>query len=177
MARRPLDQIPPPPRPHSGHEHSDLSDVFDASSQLKLTPGQRIRMLRMAHEVSQSELADRLGISVPGLANYEHDKPEGGYPTSVLRKLAVLFNVSADWLLGLEGRATRAFLKDRPLVPHPADAPNSDVFDGPLAVDPKTGTAAMPYGRARRRERSGGPPVDLRRPDALGSVRQRKRAG
>lgn len=50
--------------------------------------------------MKQNFAASKLGISAPTLANYEADKrkPE----PAMLDKLAELYNVSSDWLLGRE---------------------------------------------------------------------------
>ena len=60
--------------------------------------GKRLAEIRKKKELSQYELADRLGFSRGQIANYEQGKREPDYET--LQKLADFFNVSTDYLLG-----------------------------------------------------------------------------
>lgn len=59
---------------------------------------QRIRDLREDKEASQTEIAKYLGMSQTGYSKYETG--ENDIPTSVLIKLAKLYGVSIDYLLG-----------------------------------------------------------------------------
>lgn len=62
--------------------------------------GKKIRELRLAAGLSQEKLADQLGIAGKTLQRYEKGlRPD----TYGLAKLASFFNVSADYLLGLNG--------------------------------------------------------------------------
>lgn len=61
--------------------------------------GERLRQLRQARGMTQQELAQKLNLTKASVSAYE---TSGKYPSvEVLRELAVLFNVSADYLLGL----------------------------------------------------------------------------
>ena len=58
----------------------------------------RLLDLRKHHNLTQRDVADYLGIAQPSYLRYEHGKAE---PTlENLAKLADLFDVSADYLLG-----------------------------------------------------------------------------
>jgi transcriptional regulator with XRE-family HTH domain len=61
--------------------------------------GERIRTLREEYRYQQKEIAEKLGVSPQAFSNYENGKREPDLLT-VLR-LAKLFNVSVDYLLGL----------------------------------------------------------------------------
>ena len=58
----------------------------------------RIRELREDHDLTQKELAERLGMKQPQYFRYEQ-----GYrdiPTDILIQLADLYHTSTDYLLG-----------------------------------------------------------------------------
>ncbi len=59
----------------------------------------RIRDLREDADLSQTELAQKLGMSQTGYSKYETG--ENDIPTSILIKLSILYNVSIDYMLGL----------------------------------------------------------------------------
>lgn len=59
--------------------------------------GEKIALLRKKKELSQYELASRLGFSRGKLANYEQGTRQPDYET--LKKIAAFFDVSTDYLL------------------------------------------------------------------------------
>ena len=60
----------------------------------------RIRQLREKSELTQQELANLLHVSKASICKYEKDK---SYPSlDILLKMADIFNVSTDYLLGRE---------------------------------------------------------------------------
>ncbi len=65
---------------------------------------ERIRILRKSYNYSQQELAARLGVSKQSVSNWEN----GNILPSIemLMKLAGLFSVSTDYILGLDNRLT-----------------------------------------------------------------------
>jgi len=60
--------------------------------------GKRLRKLRKEQNLTQKQIADKLGVNRATVAGYETKGMEPGYNT--LNKLAEMFNVSADYLLG-----------------------------------------------------------------------------
>ncbi len=66
----------------------------------KIDFGQRVRVLRDKKGLSQKDLADRLGMPRSIVSTYEngHSMPTYGK----LIKLACVFEVSTDYLLGVE---------------------------------------------------------------------------
>lgn len=58
----------------------------------------RIRDLREDHDMNQTELAKKLGMSQTGYSKYETG--ENDIPTSILIQLARIYNTSIDYLLG-----------------------------------------------------------------------------
>lgn len=60
--------------------------------------GNKIRKLRTERGWTQSELAEKLSVSESAISYYETGKREPD--TETLHKLATLFNVSLDYLLG-----------------------------------------------------------------------------
>lgn len=65
---------------------------------------QRIREVRQARGMSQVELAGLLGVTKQSVSNWENDNIQPSI--EMLVKLAQTLSVSADYLLGLEGRKT-----------------------------------------------------------------------
>lgn len=59
----------------------------------------RIRNMREDHDLSQTKLAKRLGMSQTGYSKYETG--ENDIPTPILIALAELYQTSIDYLLGL----------------------------------------------------------------------------
>ena len=59
----------------------------------------KMRELRIYHEMSQNEVAKALGTTQQYYGQYELGKRP--LPSEVLRKLCILYNVSADYILGL----------------------------------------------------------------------------
>ncbi len=58
----------------------------------------RLRDLREDHDMTQSQLAQRLGMSQTGYSKYETG--ENDVPTAILIKLSHIYNTSIDYLLG-----------------------------------------------------------------------------
>lgn len=63
---------------------------------------ERIRELRISRNLSQVELAKRLGISKQSLSNWENDNIMPSI--DMLVRLATCLDVSTDYLLGREDR-------------------------------------------------------------------------
>lgn len=62
----------------------------------------RIRDLREDADLNQTKVAQYLGMSQTGYSKYETG--ENDIPTQVLIKLAALYHVSTDYLLGISDR-------------------------------------------------------------------------
>lgn len=59
----------------------------------------RIRDLREDADLSQTKLAQMLGMSQTGYSKYETG--ENDIPTSILIRLSKIYNVSVDYMLGI----------------------------------------------------------------------------
>lgn len=71
--------------------------------------GLRMKQLREKHNLSQSQVAKRLGITRAAISSYENNI---SLPSvNVLAELALLYRVSTDYLLGLDNR-TAIVLED-----------------------------------------------------------------
>ena len=71
--------------------------------------GLRLKQLREKHNLSQSQVAKRLGITRAAISSYENNI---SHPSvNVLAELALLYRVSTDYLLGLDNR-TAIVLED-----------------------------------------------------------------
>ena len=64
----------------------------------------RIRNLREDKDISQTKLANILGMSQTGYSKYETG--ENDVPTNILIKLALYHETSVDYLLGLTDQKT-----------------------------------------------------------------------
>mgnify|MGYP002547511191 CR=1 FL=1 len=71
--------------------------------------GLRLKQLREKHNLSQSQVAKRLGITRAAISSYENNIPLPS--VNVLAELALLYRVSTDYLLGLDNR-TAIVLED-----------------------------------------------------------------
>ncbi|MCL2224844.1 MAG: helix-turn-helix domain-containing protein [Defluviitaleaceae bacterium] len=67
--------------------------------------GNRLKALRIEKNLSQAEVARRIGISKAMISAYELEQRCPSY--EVLVKLAIFYNVSADYLLGIEKTAIK----------------------------------------------------------------------
>lgn len=65
----------------------------------------RIRDLREDKDLTQTQVAEMLGMSQTGYSKYETG--ENDIPTAVLIKLANFYDTSIDYLLGETNRKTR----------------------------------------------------------------------
>lgn len=66
---------------------------------------ERLKKLRIEHNLTQAELADNLGIAKTTLASYEQGKNEPNIRTII--QISMFFKVSTDYLLGIsETRST-----------------------------------------------------------------------
>lgn len=61
---------------------------------------QRIRALRQSRGMNQVELAQLLGVTKQSISNWENDNIQPSI--EMLKKLAAVFSVSSDYLLGME---------------------------------------------------------------------------
>ena len=59
----------------------------------------KLRMLRKEKKITQQQLADRLGITKAMISAYENGIRLPAY--DILIKIAAIFNVSTDFLLGI----------------------------------------------------------------------------
>ncbi len=66
--------------------------------------GDRLRKLRISSKMSLKQVSERLGISVSSLSGYELNEKNPSYKN--LLKLARLYNVSCDYLIGNEEHRT-----------------------------------------------------------------------
>ncbi len=63
-----------------------------------------IKQLRQSHNMTQTELAERLGVSKQCVSNWENDYIQPSI--EMLIKIALFFKVSTDLLLDLDNKAT-----------------------------------------------------------------------
>ena len=77
--------------------------------------GKRIQELRKKAELSQTDLAQKIGISYTQMSRYEVKNVQP--PADVLKKIADVFGVSVDYLIsGDSEEKAKATLKDAKLL-------------------------------------------------------------
>lgn len=59
----------------------------------------RLKDLREDNDLLQKDIAEKLGISQRGYSHYETG--ENNIPNEILKKLAIYYNTSTDYILGL----------------------------------------------------------------------------
>lgn len=60
---------------------------------------ERLKELRFEHNLTQKQIAEHLGISIRAYSHYEMGDREPS--VEIIKQLCRLFDVSADYLLGL----------------------------------------------------------------------------
>lgn len=66
--------------------------------------GKRLKKLRLQNNLSQAQLADRLGLTKSVISAYENSVRMPSY--EVLISISRIFNVTTDYLLGVENKIT-----------------------------------------------------------------------
>ena len=61
--------------------------------------GEKIKSLRIEKKLTQKQVADRIGLAISAVSSYESGARYPSY--DVLAKLARIFHVSTDYLLGM----------------------------------------------------------------------------
>lgn len=61
--------------------------------------GEKLKSLRVEKKLTQKQVADRIGLAISAVSSYESGTRYPSY--DVLVKLARIFHVSSDYLLGL----------------------------------------------------------------------------
>lgn len=79
-----------------------------------MTMGDRLRELRLRMNISQEEVSKQIGITRSAYSHYEINNRQPVYET--LKKLAVMFNVSLDYIIGGE-----APISDGQVLPETAE--------------------------------------------------------
>ena len=67
---------------------------------MKILLGERLKELREEQGLTQKQLAERLGLH--GVTYLHYEKSQREPPLSVLADMAIYFDVSVDFLLGLK---------------------------------------------------------------------------
>lgn len=71
---------------------------------IAMTLSDRLRQLRQTHGYSQTDLAQKLGVSQNTITSYESGRTEPGI--TMLVKLAAIFGVTSDYLIGINPQAS-----------------------------------------------------------------------
>ena len=64
--------------------------------------GDKLKSLRIEKKLTQKQVADRIGLAISAVSSYESGSRYPSY--DVLVKLARMFHVSTDYLLGITDR-------------------------------------------------------------------------
>ena len=68
---------------------------------ITMTFSKRFLQIRKEHKLTQQEMADRCGMHITQVRRYEAEQAQPSI--EILKKIAVAFNVTADWLIFEEG--------------------------------------------------------------------------
>jgi transcriptional regulator with XRE-family HTH domain len=80
-----------------------------------VTTGEQIQMLRKANKWNQSQLAEKIEVSLTQLQRYENKGVQP--PADVLKKIADIFNTSIDFLVyGSKEQKAQQSIKDNELL-------------------------------------------------------------
>ena len=80
-----------------------------------ISVGKQIQDLRKANNLNQSQLAEKIGVSLTQLQRYENKGVQP--PADILNKLADVLNTSVDFLInGNTSQKAQATLKDTDLL-------------------------------------------------------------
>lgn len=71
--------------------------------------GKRVRELRLANNLNQVQLADALGVTKQSVSNWENDNILPSI--DLLKRIALHFSCTTDYLLELEDEGERAFIE------------------------------------------------------------------
>jgi len=86
--------------------------------------GERLQELRKDAGISQKDLAEKLSLSHHTISSYEREK---SIPNDEIKvKIAQLFNVSLDYLLGLI-KEPLSFTRDEDVIILPSDLPKEAI--------------------------------------------------
>ncbi len=84
-----------------------------------------LRMIRKAHHMTMKELADKIDVSESAISQYENGKRQPSYETLI--KLTRIFEVSSDYLLGIEAESSEPMsAKERQILEAYKMAKSSD---------------------------------------------------
>ena len=72
-----------------------------------MTTGERIRQLRIEHQVTQEELGARIGVQKAAIYKYENGLVVN-LKRSILEKLAIVLDTTPTYLMGMEDSAQQA---------------------------------------------------------------------
>lgn len=75
---------------------------------------ERIKQLRIDNNLTQSELAEKVGLTYVQIGRYEKSKSNPS--ADVLQKLAIALNTSTDYLMNGESEQVEAQLVDKELI-------------------------------------------------------------
>lgn len=90
--------------------------------------GERLRSLRLSHNMSQAEVAAKIGVTRVAYLQYENGVSR---PVRKLKELAALFDVSVDYILGTQLPSTQN------TTPTKTETPTADFINSLFANDPE----------------------------------------
>lgn len=91
----------------------------------------RLKALRLSHQMTQKELSQRLNVTPKVVSFYELGQRRP--PQETLVKIASIFNVSVDYLLGVTNHESPSEVKSSDTV----SAPTADFINSLFANDPE----------------------------------------
>lgn len=96
--------------------------------------GARIKTLRQAHDMTQAELADKLGVQFTAVNKWEHGTVKN-IKQSTIKRMADLFNVTPTYLMGFDDYYWKQDI----------DKANDDFADMKLKIDEASAKSGYDY--------------------------------
>lgn len=126
-----------------------------------LSLGQRLQKARKMKGMTQQEVADKFGISHGTLSGYERNYRDPD--TEVLNRLADLYNVSVDWLVGRTNDSKQVLSQDARLLIDSLEMSDEEIIktfnltvDG-ISLTPEQIKSFIGYVRIERMKNMQGP--------------------
>lgn len=99
---------------------------------MDLTISERIKNLRLSHNISQEELAINIGVARQTVTNYENQNSQPDLET--LKKIAIFFGVTTDFLLDIDNDdIPQEYIKKLLYYGRKLNATNRDIIIGTMA--------------------------------------------
>jgi len=99
------------------------------------TIAERIRLVRLDNNLSQTQFGEKLGITRDAVVNIELDRNRRGTPDNIIKLVTFTFDVNEDWLRTGIGQMYIKCTGDNPLLKQLTDEYKLDGFSKRLVQE------------------------------------------